>query len=204
MFDQLAIDLHKVAIEKGFWPEDIDDIFVAKQLMMIVSEVVEVMEAVRKDKGSEEIAKELLQDLFMKLWENREKVDTSKSFRSYLYTITVNLVYDFFRKSNRKKEVEMHFYAMSVDYNILSEDAIDSNENIQLVNDAINLLSPKRKKIFIMCKVDGMSYEEVSNELNVSKSTIHDHIVKANHFIKDYLKSNINIIVYLMTSFFLG
>jgi RNA polymerase sigma-70 factor (family 1) len=152
--------------------------------------------------NDEEIAKELLQDLFMKLWENREKVDTSKSFRSYLYTITVNLVYDFFRKSNRKKEVEMHFYAMSVDYNILSEDAIESNENIQLVNDAINLLSPKRKKIFIMCKVDGKSYEEVSNELNISKSTIHDHIVKANHFIKDYLK--INIIVYLMTSFFLG
>lgn len=58
MFDQLAIDLHKVAVEKGFWPEDVDDIFVAKQCMMIVSEVTEVMEAVRKDKGSEEIAKE--------------------------------------------------------------------------------------------------------------------------------------------------
>lgn len=58
MFDQLAIDLHKVAVEKGFWPEKVDDIFVTKQLMMIVSEVVEVMEAVRKDKGEEEIAKE--------------------------------------------------------------------------------------------------------------------------------------------------
>ena len=60
MFDQLAIDLHKVAVEKGFWPEDVDDIFIAKQLMMIVSEVVEVMEAVRKDKGEEEIAKEFV------------------------------------------------------------------------------------------------------------------------------------------------
>jgi NTP pyrophosphatase (non-canonical NTP hydrolase) len=58
MFDQLAIDLHKVAVEKGFWPDKVDDIFVTKQLMMIVSEVVEVMEAVRKDKGEEEIAKE--------------------------------------------------------------------------------------------------------------------------------------------------
>ena len=58
MFDQLAIDLHEIAVEKGFWPEDIDDIFIAKQCMMIVSEVTEVMEAVRKDKGGEEIAKE--------------------------------------------------------------------------------------------------------------------------------------------------
>ncbi len=58
MFDQLAVDLHKIAVEKGFWPEEVDDIFVAKQLMMIVSEVVEVMEAVRKDKGEHEISKE--------------------------------------------------------------------------------------------------------------------------------------------------
>ena len=59
MFDDLAIALHETAVAKGFWPEDIDDIFIAKQCMMIVSEVTEVMEAVRKDKGEEEIAKEV-------------------------------------------------------------------------------------------------------------------------------------------------
>jgi NTP pyrophosphatase (non-canonical NTP hydrolase) len=60
MFDELAEQLHKTAVEKGFWgsPEDTDDIFIAKQCMMIVSEVTEVMEAVRKDKGEEEISKE--------------------------------------------------------------------------------------------------------------------------------------------------
>ena len=58
VFDNLAINLHEVAVEKGFWPEDVDDIFIAKQLMMIVSEVTEVMEAIRKDKGEEEITKE--------------------------------------------------------------------------------------------------------------------------------------------------
>lgn len=56
--DNLAVDLHKTAVEKGFWPEDVDDIFIAKQCMMIVSEVTEVMEAVRKDKGEQEISKE--------------------------------------------------------------------------------------------------------------------------------------------------
>ena len=60
MLDSLAVDLHKNAVVKGFWPEieDVDDIFVAKQLMMIVSEVVEAMEAIRKEKGEEEITKE--------------------------------------------------------------------------------------------------------------------------------------------------
>jgi NTP pyrophosphatase (non-canonical NTP hydrolase) len=59
MFDELCEELHKTAAEKGFWPEDVDDIFITKQLMMIVSEAVEVMEAIRKDKGEEEIADEM-------------------------------------------------------------------------------------------------------------------------------------------------
>jgi NTP pyrophosphatase (non-canonical NTP hydrolase) len=60
MLDSMAVELHKNAVEKGFWPEaeDVDDIFIAKQLMMIVSEVVEAMEAIRKDKGEEEITAE--------------------------------------------------------------------------------------------------------------------------------------------------
>jgi NTP pyrophosphatase (non-canonical NTP hydrolase) len=59
MLDELSMKLHKTAIEKGFWPEEVDDIFIAKQCMMIVSEVTEVVEAVRKDKGEEEISKEM-------------------------------------------------------------------------------------------------------------------------------------------------
>lgn len=58
MFDDLAEKLHETAVSKGFWPEDVDDIFLAKQCMMIVSEVTELMEAIRKDKGEEEIALE--------------------------------------------------------------------------------------------------------------------------------------------------
>jgi NTP pyrophosphatase (non-canonical NTP hydrolase) len=60
IFDNFSIELHKDAVTKGFWPEvdEVDDIFIAKQCMMIVSEVTEVMESIRKDKGEEEITKE--------------------------------------------------------------------------------------------------------------------------------------------------
>ena len=58
MLDQLATQLHETAVAKGFWPEETDDIFIAKQCMMIVSEVTELMEAIRKDKGEEEVALE--------------------------------------------------------------------------------------------------------------------------------------------------
>jgi phosphoribosyl-ATP pyrophosphohydrolase len=55
----MAKEIHNTAVEKGFWPEKVDDIFIAKQLMMIVSEAVEVMEAIRKDKGKQEVADEM-------------------------------------------------------------------------------------------------------------------------------------------------
>ena len=71
MFDELAKQLHETAVEKGFWkvidnatPEQ-TDIFITKQLMMIVSEVTEVMEAIRKDKGEDEIAAEF-SDIFIR------------------------------------------------------------------------------------------------------------------------------------------
>jgi NTP pyrophosphatase (non-canonical NTP hydrolase) len=59
MFDQLSMKIHDTAQAKRFWPDKVDDIFIAKQCMMIVSEVTEVMEAIRKDKGEEEITKEV-------------------------------------------------------------------------------------------------------------------------------------------------
>lgn len=60
MLDEYASAVHKTAREKGFWPEgNINDIFIAKQCMMIVSEVTETMEAIRKDRGSKEVVEEL-------------------------------------------------------------------------------------------------------------------------------------------------
>ena len=55
----MAKEIHTTAVEKGFWPEKVDDIFITKQLMMIVSEAVEVMEAIRNDKGKQEVADEM-------------------------------------------------------------------------------------------------------------------------------------------------
>lgn len=65
MFDELAEEIHATAVQKGFWDKEVDDIFITKQLMMIVSEAVEVMEAVRKDKGEEEVTLEFA-DIFIR------------------------------------------------------------------------------------------------------------------------------------------
>jgi NTP pyrophosphatase (non-canonical NTP hydrolase) len=95
MFDDLCEELHKTAVEKGFWPEDVDDIFVTKQLMMIVSEAVEVMEAIRKDKGEEEIADEMA-DILIRTF------DLYAGLVEHGYT-RVSLDYAFEKKTNVNK-----------------------------------------------------------------------------------------------------
>ena len=58
MFDEIAEEIHKNAVDKGFWDKTVDPIFIAKQMMMIVSEVSEAMEAVRKEMDPEQISDE--------------------------------------------------------------------------------------------------------------------------------------------------
>jgi NTP pyrophosphatase (non-canonical NTP hydrolase) len=78
----MSREIHATAVEKGFWPDKVDDIFITKQLMMIVSEAVEVMEAIRKDKGKQEVADEMADivirtlDLYEGL-KNNDYVDSS-------------------------------------------------------------------------------------------------------------------------------
>lgn len=57
--DGMAKEIHETAIEKGFWPDKVDDLFISKQLLMIVSEVVEATEAIRKDEGKQRVADEI-------------------------------------------------------------------------------------------------------------------------------------------------
>lgn len=98
MLDDLSMDLHKTAVQKGFWPEleDVDDIFIAKQCMMIVSEVTELMEAIRKDKGEEEIAMETA-DIFIRT------LDLYAGLVEAGYT-TISLDYALQEKANINKD----------------------------------------------------------------------------------------------------
>jgi NTP pyrophosphatase (non-canonical NTP hydrolase) len=95
-FDDIAIDLHQTAVEKGFWPEDVDDIFITKQLMMIVSEAVEVMEAIRKDKGDDAIADEMADIIIRTL-------DLYAGLAEHGYVMT-SLDYALSKKANFNKE----------------------------------------------------------------------------------------------------
>ncbi len=150
---------------------------------------------------SEETASEVFQEIFMKIWERRERIDPDKSFGAYLYRIAENKVYDHFREMAREKRLADDLtVTMNASY-IDTEDLMNYDERFRLMNEAIGKLPPVRKQIYMLSKIDGKSYEEIAVQMSISTATVNDHIVKANRFLKRLLASHINVTIPLMLLF---
>lgn len=145
---------------------------------------------------------DLLQEVFFRVWQNRERIDPEKPFSAYLFRIAENLVFDAFRKISKDKRLrETILQSMAVCANEVETNYI-SKENQKLLDDAIDLLPPKRKEVFVLCKIELRSYEEVSRLLNISLSTVNDHIYKANNFLKQHF-ANHNTYLFLILNLFI-
>jgi len=136
---------------------------------------------------SEDLVEELLQNLFMKLWDTRALVDPEKSFRSYLFRIAENMVMDVFRQAASDKRMQLKLMNAQTEAYSHIEEKIFSKEENELLQQVINQLPPMRKQVFMLCKLEGKSYKEVSELLGISHSTINDHLLKANRFLKQQL-----------------
>jgi len=98
-------------------------------------------------------------------------------------------VYDFFHKEIKNRNLKELIISISTsDYSHIEEEYA-YKESKKIVNQAIENLSPKRKLIYTLCKIEGKTYEEVSSSLGISTSTISDHIVKATKQIQSFCLS---------------
>ncbi|MEO6845515.1 MAG: RNA polymerase sigma factor [Ginsengibacter sp.] len=137
---------------------------------------------------SQVFASEILQEAFIKIWNHRKNIDPEQSFRSYLFRIAENLVYDFFRKAARDQKLEAALINRACDEYRHVEETFCSKEYVHLLQDAINTLPSKRRQVFQLVKMEERSYDEVSKLLQVSTSTINDHVVKATKSIREKLE----------------
>ena len=112
------------------------------------------------------------------------------SFRSYLFRIAENKVVDFFRKAARDKKLQATLIQSACEEYCHVEEGFCAKENEQILHDVINLLPTRRRQIFQLIKIEGHSYDEVSQLLSISTSTINDHIVKATKFIGEQLEDS--------------
>jgi RNA polymerase sigma-70 factor (ECF subfamily) len=145
----------------------------------------------------EAIAEELLQDLFFKLWVKRHDLDTEKPLKPYLYKIGASLVYKHFRKEAQDQRLINQLIIDTVDHATDAEQAVIDKEMQTLLGMAIAQLSPQRKQVFTLCKLEGKSYSEVGAVLGTSNETVKDHIVKANKAIRHFFLHNPKLLLAL-------
>lgn len=138
---------------------------------------------------SEPVAEEILQDIFLIIWEKRETITYNCSIKSYMFRMAENKTLDFFRKLKRDQKLRDYIRQVSSGEYAEVEDKILHTEETILLNKAIENLPSRRKQVFYLCKIHGKSYQEVSCLLGISTSTINDHVVKASRSIRDFVLS---------------
>lgn len=152
---------------------------------------------------SESLTEELLQDLFMKVWENRAQIDLTKSFKSYLFRIAENSVFDLFRRANRERHILTKIQLSSSEIYTHVEEFLFKKGNKEMLHQVIDLLPTRRKEVFVLCKIEGLSYQEVADRLGTSVNTVNDHIQKATEFLKTKLThpSRLSISIFMFYFF---
>lgn len=134
--------------------------------------------------SNEAVAEELLQDLFFRVWDKREQIDVDQSFRAYLFKIAQNLVYDHFRKQSVDERYRADFIrSYSEFYEHIEEDLIFKQTEKRLMQ-VIDNLPPQCRQVYILFKLEGKSYAEITSIMGISKSTINNHLTKANSILK--------------------
>ena len=122
-------------------------------------------------------AEEIVQDIFLKIWEFPENMQEVKSVKSYLYRSVVNASINFV---NRQKALEQHHLKLASEF---SDDYLtdldEENEMIIILRDEIEKLPAQCKKVFKLSRFENLKYKEIAKALDISEKTVENHIGNA-------------------------
>jgi RNA polymerase sigma-70 factor (ECF subfamily) len=148
-------------------------------------------------------AEEIVQEVFVKIWESRHKIDVFSSFDSFLFTIAYNSTISLLRKRVTEKKYIEFLISQQQEY-IVDDSSVEMqfnelNENVQLL---LNELTPRQKEVFQLSRVEGLTHEEIAIKLNISTNTVKNHVVTALSFLRKRLDNKL-LVNLLFISLFL-
>lgn len=144
----------------------------------------------------------IVQDVFMILWEREEELELSCSLTTYLFTLVKNRCLNFLRHKlieeeynvQMKEELGFKLYALeSLDYSYQSEEELQA-----IIQRALDKLPERCREIFIKSRMEGMKYKEISEELGISVNTVENHIVTALKKLRVELKDYLPLLLFLV------
>lgn len=148
---------------------------------------------------SQESAEDILQEVFIKAWQNRTTVDPTKNYRSFLFTIAKHTVYNFIRKTSLETQVAAYIASHTSELYQHVEEGLYYSESKDAIQRAIDCLPSRRKEVYIRCKIQGLSYQSVAEEFGCSVAVVNAHVVKATKAIKSQLGISEQTILFAVT-----
>lgn len=149
---------------------------------------------------SQEAAKEIVQDVFIKLWQNRTKMLEVENYEAFLFTVARNKCFDYLRFITRQTDLLTNLENQISNNTVTSEDKINLEDLNKLIEEALSPLGSQKQKIFYLSKQLGYSNDEIADELQLAKSTVKNHLSQTIQYLKKYFygsnhPSNIIIII---------
>ena len=146
---------------------------------------------------------EIVQEVFVALWEKRNQVDVTFNFDNYIFTIALNFIRKFFRKKSMENKVKDFMLKNSPEIIEDADASIIYNELLELANKTIEKLPPKRKTVYKLSRLEGLTIKEIANRLDISTRTAENQLARALKYLKEELQS-LSLLSLLFYCLFLG
>ena len=138
-------------------------------------------------------AEGLVQEIFIKIWENRTSLKKGLSFSSFLFTIARNTIFNQHRKRVNENAYKEYLRIYLDQHHNKTENDIILADMKKRIDASIENLPPQRKLIFRLSRNEGLSYKEIAGKLNISEKTVEAHMRLALKTIRVAVKAEILI-----------
>jgi RNA polymerase sigma-70 factor, ECF subfamily len=139
----------------------------------------------------EEDAEEIVQEVFLKIWESRKRIDTYSSFNSFIFTIAYNTTISLLRKRvNENKYLEQLQLRQQINNSDEIIDEIHFKQIKEQLNTSLNQLTPRQREIFLLSREEGLTHSEIAKKLNISPNTVKNHLVTVLSFLRSGIGKN--------------
>ncbi len=137
-----------------------------------------------------EDAEEIVQLVFIAVWNNRNKIDENQNVSAYILSIARHCIYNALRKAVYRQGYIDYLGQNDTDHSFITEEVVLFNELDALLHKFLENMPPKRREIFRLHREEGLSYKEISTRLSIASSTVNTQLTKA----LNYIRQNIRLI----------
>jgi RNA polymerase sigma-70 factor (ECF subfamily) len=144
---------------------------------------------------SEEIAEELVQDVFLKIWLKKEDLPSIENFQAHLFVITRNIAYDILRRLANQRKIYKEIHQATPEFGAITDDGLLEKAHKKVLQDAVDRLSPQQKQVYVLMREEGMKRNEVAEKLGIQPNTVKEHMAKALKSIRAYCVANLDLYI---------